>query len=263
MLGLKTGWERLWMKICTHTDPRDHRLVSLTFVCCCLLLAGCRSVPVETTEVGVQPEARGQPGVNEHFLKQDLDVAAALERFESKGREVYDQRAAIIASAALRPGMSVADIGAGTGLFTIPFARAVGPEGVVYSVDISEPFIQYIRERASQIGVENVRGVVCTEREVGLAPDSIDFAFICDTYHHFEYPESTLRSLRRALKPAGEVLIVDFRRVPGESSEWVMNHVRADQATVEAEMAKTGFEKLAELPLLKENYVLRFRSTRH
>jgi ubiquinone/menaquinone biosynthesis C-methylase UbiE len=157
--------------------------------------------------------------------------------------------------------MRVADIGAGTGLFTLPMADAVGAEGVVYAVDIAEPFVKHIEERAREAGYENIRGVVCTERSVELPRNSIDLAFLCDTYHHLEYPKTTLASLRRALKPGGEVFVVDFKRVPGESSEWVMNHVRAGQATVEAELTEAGFEKVADLPLLMDNYVIRFRST--
>lgn len=220
------------------------------------LACGCRSAPPS------EPEASVRPGVNESYLAPNLDVTNAIERFEREGREVFDQRQAILECAALKPGMTAADVGAGTGLFTLPFAEAVGPGGRVYAVDIAEPFVRHIEAQARGRGLDNIRGVVCTERSVELPPDSIDFAFLCDTYHHFEYPQSTLASLRRALKPGGEVLIVDFKRIPGVSSEWVLNHVRAGQETTEAEMARAGFEKVADLPLLRDNYVLRFRSTR-
>jgi ubiquinone/menaquinone biosynthesis C-methylase UbiE len=217
---------------------------------------GCRTAPVATSEASVQP------GVNDAYLKPDLNLTQAVERFEREGREVYDRRAEILKVARLRPGMRVADIGAGTGLFTFPFAEAVGPKGRVYAVDIAEPFVRHIEARARDHGLTQVRGVVCSVREVGLDPDAIELAFICDTYHHFEYPLSTLASLRQALKPGGEVLVVDFKRVPGESSEWVLNHVRAGQETTEAEFARAGFVKVGEELDLRDNYVVRFRSTR-
>lgn len=93
----------------------------------------------------------------------------------------------------------------------------------------------------------------------GPAPNSVDLAFVCDTYHHFEFPERTLASLHRAVKPDGRLVVIDFLRVPGRSSDWVLNHVRAGQDVVEKEITVAGFEKSAEVKsLLKENYVVTF-----
>jgi predicted methyltransferase len=84
-------------------------------------------------------------------------------------------------------------------------------------------------------------------------------AFLCDVYHHIEYPKGFLLSLRRALRPGGSVVVIDFRKVPGESSDWVMNHVRAGQDAVIREFAQYGFEKVEEQDFLNENYFLRFK----
>ncbi len=89
----------------------------------------------------------------------------------------------------------------------------------------------------------------------------MDLAFICDVYHHFEYPHSSLASLHRALRPGGELVLVEFKRVPGQSSDWVLNHVRAGQEVFTAEIEAAGFKKAQEINLLKENYILRFRKT--
>ena len=78
-------------------------------------------------------------------------------------------------------------------------------------------------------------------------------------YHHFEYPHQSLASLHRALRRNGEVFLIDFNRVPGVSSDWILNHVRAGQEVVTAEFEAAGFEKVEEIPLLKDNYTLRFR----
>ena len=212
--------------------------------------------------VVVADEVSVRPGINESYIKPDLNVSNAVERFEREGREVYDHRMAILKVVGLEPGADIADIGAGTGLFTLLFAGAVGPQGTVYAVDIAEPFVRHVEVQARERGIGNVKGVVCTDRSVGLPGDSIDVAFLCDTYHHFEYPQSTLASLRQALRPGGQVVIVDFKRIPGESSEWVLDHVRAGQETTEAEMIRAGFEKMEDVPLLKETYIVRFRSGR-
>ena len=137
------------------------------------------------------------PGINDHF--QDPDVETWIARFEREDREVYARRDEIARVLKLRPGMDVADIGAGTGFFSALFARQVGPEGTVYAVDITESFVKETVERAERLGLENVEGVVNPVDSIGLGKDSIDVAFVCNTYHHFEYPFKMLDSIRSAL----------------------------------------------------------------
>ncbi|MCC7377258.1 MAG: class I SAM-dependent methyltransferase [Verrucomicrobiales bacterium] len=200
-----------------------------------------------------------KPGINAEYLKPDINVAQWVERFEKEGREIYDHRDKIIAAARIRTGTAVADIGCGTGLFTPMLASASGARGRVYAVDIVPEFLKRVDQRAKEAGLSQVQTVLCTERSVELPPDSIDTAFICDVYHHFEFPQHSLASLHRALRRHGEVLLIDFKREPGVSSDWILNHVRAGQAQVTAEFEAAGFRKVEELPLLKDNYVLRFR----
>lgn len=220
-----------------------------------LTLAGCR-VPASAPGV---PEASVKPGINAEYLRPDVDAAQWTERFEREGREIYDQRERIAAAAGLRPDWRVADIGAGSGLFTLLFAGRVGPRGEVIAVDIVPGFLDQIRQRARAAGFQNVRTVLATERSVELPPRSVDLAFVCDTYHHFEYPRNVLASLHRALRPGGELVLVEFKRVPGESSDWVLNHVRAGEEVFTAEIEAAGFKKVGRADFLRENYLVRFR----
>ena len=158
----------------------------------------------------------------------------------------------------IQPGMDIADIGAGTGLYTRAFSHEVGPAGTVYAVDIAENFINGIMSQATAAGVNNVVGIVNTAKEARLDPASIDLAFVCDTYHHFEYPRSMLRSIHQALRPGGSLVIIDFRKVRGFSSNWVMSHTRADRDTVINEVESEGFKLAEDLDFLKTNYYLRF-----
>lgn len=201
-----------------------------------------------------------KPGINDKFRDPALKVEEWTEKFETESREIFHQRNQILASIGLKPGMKVADIGAGTGLFTLPFASAVGAEGKVYAVEIAPKFLTHIRARAQKANVANVEPVLCTDRSVALPENSIDLAFICDVYHHFEFPQASLASLHKALKPGGEIVLIDFKRIPGESSNFVMGHVRAGQEVFESEVAAAGFEKVGEVKdVLKENYFVRFR----
>lgn len=197
-----------------------------------------------------------EAAINQPFL--DPDFAEWVQRFESPGREVYDRRAAIVAASGARSGMRVADIGAGTGLFTLLFARAVGPRGSVAAVDISRQFADNIGRRARADGYTNVATLVNSQTDTRLPPDSIDLAFVCDTYHHFEQPRAMLASIHRALRAGGSLVVVDYQRIEGNSSAWVLGHVRAGKEQVIREIESVGFRLAADEPLLRENFYLRF-----
>ena len=128
---------------------------------------------------------------------------------------MYAAREKVAAAVGLKPGMVVADVGAGTGLFTRLFAKAVGPTGQVYAVDIAPKFLEHVRATSRGAGLRNVTPVLCSPDSVDLPPAAVDVAFVCDTYHHFEFPERTLASLRRAIKPGGKLVVIDFVREPG------------------------------------------------
>ena len=141
------------------------------------------------------------------------------------------------------------------------FDRAVGPDGRVYAVDISPKFLAHLRARAAREDLARVEVVAGVEDSVELATASVDLAFVCDTYHHFEYPQSTLASLYEAIRPGGSLVIVDFERIPGTSPDWLLEHVRAGKQVFTREIETAGFELEAELTVegLRDNYVLRFR----
>ena len=198
-----------------------------------------------------------RPGINQPFEK--LDVPQFLERFEREGRDIYDRREEIVKACNLKPGMAVADVGAGTGLLTRMFSPLVGQQGKVYAVDIAADFIKHIERTAKEQKLTNIVGVVCRADSVNLPPESIDLAFICDTYHHFEFPEKTMRSIHAALRPGGQVVLIDFHRIEGKSSEWVLGHVRAGQEVFTREIEACGFAQVEEKKdLLKESYFVRF-----
>ncbi len=197
------------------------------------------------------------PGINKQFEKPK--VSEFIGRFEKEGRDSFDHRHEIVKECRIRPGMTVADIGAGTGLFTRMFSPLVGPKGRVYAVDISDEFVEHIERAAKDEGLNNVVGVACAPDSVNLPEGSIDLAFICDAYHHFEFPQRTMESIHRALKPGGAVILIDFHRIKGKSSAWIMSHVRAGQEVFTKEVVEAGFRQVeVKNDLLKESYFERF-----
>ena len=197
------------------------------------------------------------PGINDIYQPPDIDDSIA--RFESNGRDVFDHRHEIVAALGLKPGMIVADIGAGTGLFTRLFSPVVGAAGKVYAVDISKEFIDHIETLAREQRLENIVGVICKQDSVELAPASVDLVFICDTYHHFEFPQKTMHSIYQALKPNGQVVLIDYHRIEGVSADWIMGHVRAGQEVFTQEIVDAGFKQFEERKdVLTESYFVRF-----
>lgn len=197
-----------------------------------------------------------RPGINKQYESPDLPTE--LKRLECDNREAFAHRTEIVAACKLKPGTTVADIGAGTGLFTRLLAAEVGPRGRVFAVDIAPKFLEHVAKTCKDAGLQNVTTVACTPTSTELPPGSIDVAFICDTYHHFEFPQKTLASIHQSLRPGGRVILVDYRRIEGKTAKWLMDHVRAGQEVVTQEVEAAGFKRVDEPLSLKDNYFVRF-----
>ena len=239
----------------THRPRRLRALLAILLVCFPLAAITRAQTPATETASSVAP------GINDNFLDPNLDVAEWVERFEVESREVYNARKEVLRRLNLKPGDRVADIGAGTGFYSLLMADEVTPEGWVFAVDIAPKFVEHLANQFADRGIEHATTVLCDGRSVRLPPASIDAAFICDVYHHFEFPEATMRSLLQALKPGATLVVIDFERIPGVSREWTLDHVRAGKQTFLDEITSVGFELVAErnIPEFKENYFLEFQ----
>ena len=200
------------------------------------------------------------PGINDKFLDPDLDPEEWVERFEVESREAFAARREVVTAVGLKDGQTIADIGAGTGLYVELFSERVGDEGRVFAVDISLKFLSLIETRAAAASRGNVTPVLGSRDTVRLPRESCNVVFSCDTYHHFEYPGRTLASILAALKPGGRMVVVDFERIEGVSSDWTLGHVRAGKDVVRREIEQAGFRFVAEPEVegLSENYLLIF-----
>jgi len=213
------------------------------------------------TEAAVRNSDIVPQEINEDFLDSDLDPKVWSARFEVESREIFASRAAIVKALNIKSGMTVADIGSGTGLFLESFAAEVSASGRVFAIDISPRLVDHLDHRVTAEKLHNVSVVRNDEKSLQLLMHRIDIAFVCDTYHHFTYHKEMLSSIFDSLLPGGELVLIDFDKVPVKSREWVMTHVRADKATFRSEVESAGFEFLEEvtIPGFNENYFLRFR----
>jgi len=217
------------------------------------------TAPGQTGSSGQEKSVR--PGINKKFLSDKLNVKKYTNTFETESREVFTHRHRIAKHVGIRPGMTVADIGAGTGLFLDLFCKGVADGGLLFAVDIAPRFIKHLHQRSALKNHTQVLPIQCSGTSTRLPTASVDIAFTCDTYHHFEYPKSTLASLHAAIKPGGQLIIVDFERIEGVSRKFIMGHVRCGKSRVIEEVTAAGFKMIEEIKVrgLKENYFLRFQ----
>ncbi len=201
-------------------------------------------------------ETSVRPGINKPF--ENPDIKDYLPKFEGESREIAVHAKEIVDACKITPGMAIADVGAGTGLFTRKFATAVGDKGKVFAVDIAPTFLRYIEKTCQENGIKNVETILCDQFSTKLPKNAVDLVFICDVYHHFEFPQKTLQTIHDALRPGGRLILIDFQRIEGKSSDFVLGHVRAGQEAFTKEITDAGFQKKGEEKFLTENYFVRF-----
>ena len=153
--------------------------------------------------------------------------------------KIYDT----IGKLALKPGQIVADIGAGTGVFTLRFASSVKPGGKIYAVEIDEKLLEHIAEAATEQGLVNVEGILGEYDDPSL-PVEIDLAFINDVLHHIEHRDVYLKNLAGYLKPTGRVAIIEFK--PGQGGHTSDPALQVSQEQVTAWMAAAGLKPVEE-----------------
>ncbi|MGH9498756.1 MAG: class I SAM-dependent methyltransferase [Terriglobales bacterium] len=166
-----------------------------------------------------------------------------LSIFDSPGREDRLQVNRVMDLLGISPGKSVADIGAGSGWFTVRAARRVTETGTVYAVDINPKAITYIGNRAEQEHLRNVKTVLSKADDAMLPADSIDAVLLLKTYHEVQHPVVLLRNLRGSLRPGAKVGIID-RNGNGE------NH-GVNQAVVLREAAEAGYAETGQYDFVK------------
>ena len=222
------------------------------------LLSGSLLFVATTWAIAQQPTITPTAkALNKSF---DADASQWTERFEHEGRAIYDKRFQIMDMMNLKPGMDVADIGAGSGLISRLIAERVAPNGTVYAVDIAKNMIDHINEVSEMEHITNIKAVLGDPKSPKLAPNSVDVVCIIDSYHHFEYPTDMLAEINKALRPDGMLMLIDFKRIDGVSRDYILKMVRAGEGTFTDEFLNAGFELVEKHDdMFPENYVLKFK----
>jgi ubiquinone/menaquinone biosynthesis C-methylase UbiE len=162
--------------------------------------------------------------------------AGWLERSE---REQEEAPSKALAALELKPGMVVADIGAGSGYYTSRIAKSVGPTGKVYATDIQPGMIDLINRRVAAEGLTNVTTVLGGMDDPKLPPASIDLAIMVDVYHELQSPQLFLQRLRETFKPGGRLVLLEFRKE--DATVPILEVHKMSVAEVKAELEAEGF----------------------
>jgi ubiquinone/menaquinone biosynthesis C-methylase UbiE len=145
----------------------------------------------------------------------EREIAPATENapfFNRPDRDKEERPEQLIGALQIRRGATVADLGSGTGYFTWRLAEQVGPQGKVYAVDVQQSMLDQTKAAVDAHKLDNVEYILATERSPRLPDGSVDLVFIAYAYHEFGDPESMMTSIRRALKPGGRVLVLEYAK---------------------------------------------------
>jgi ubiquinone/menaquinone biosynthesis C-methylase UbiE len=185
------------------------------------------------------------------------DVEHWHKVFDDPARDVWQKPRDLVNALGVRPGMVVADLGAGTGYLSHYLADAVGAEGTVLAVETEPKLVTHLRERAEAEGTPNVVPILASADNPRLPARSVDLIVVLDTYHHVDDRVKYFRALHRALNAQGRVAVVDWhkRELPVGPPP---DHKLAREQVVD-EMRAAGWSVAQELDLLPYQYVLVFR----
>ena len=179
--------------------------------------------------------------------------------YQGIDRDQWQQPDKVIATLQISPGAEIADLGAGGGYFTFHLAKAVGPSGKVYAVDIDRGTNELIAERAKKDGADNITTILAKSNDPLLPESAVDLIFTSNTYHHFDNRIVYFSNLRKYLKPAGRIAIIDFDR-----RAWLAGLLRhyTPAEFIKREMEQAGYTLQQELTFLDRQSFLIFSINR-
>lgn len=185
------------------------------------------------------PESPPEHAKHGHHHHRFDDAAGWSKVFDDPARDEWQKPAAVVSAMAIAPGMTVADVGAGTGYFEPHLSRAAGSTGKVFAIDVEADMVRWTNERAKREGLANVEAMLGATDDPKLAPSSVDRVLVVDVWHHIEDRAAYAKKLAAALRPGGIVFIVDFTK---ESPHGPPAHARLTPEEISADLRGAGLD---------------------
>lgn len=197
------------------------------------------------------PSAAQSPATHQHSFGNAEKWAQV---FDDPKRDAWQKPHEVIQALALKPDAIVADIGSGTGYFSVRFANMT-PKGRVYGVDTEPDMVKFLADRAKREGLKNIIAVAGTPGDLRL-PEKADLIILVDVYHHIGDRERYFRKLQASLKLGGRLAVIDFRM---DSPEGPPKSARIEPDRVKAELKRAGYALAREHTFLPNQYFLVFQ----
>jgi SAM-dependent methyltransferase len=192
------------------------------------------------------------PITGRHFAHvMGVGGADWLERPE---RETEENVEGALDAIGLRPGMTVAEVGAGTGYVALRMAKRVGPGGKVYANDVQPEMLELLRRNAAKAGLRNVQTILGTESDPKLPPGQMDLIILVDVYHEFSEPQRMLRGIRAALRPEGRLVQLEYRKE--DPAVPILPDHKMSVAEAKAEVEAEGFHLGPVIETLPRQHIL-------
>jgi ubiquinone/menaquinone biosynthesis C-methylase UbiE len=179
-----------------------------------------------------------------------------LERSE---REIEEMPETALDKIGLKPGMVVADVGAGVGYFTIRLAKRVGPSGKIFALDVQPEMLSKLKQRAAEAKLTNIQAILSSESDPRLPDGCCDVILMVDVYHELSQPQVMLQKLRRALKPDGRLVLLEYRKEDPHIP--IRSEHKMSVAEAKAELEAEGYKLDGVLKDLPRQHILIFRKT--
>lgn len=214
---------------------------------CLIFLGSMLALLITTSGAAAQNQGGKPPGTH-----QDLtDAKTWIERLERPERIPGLKFNDVVACLKLKPGDVVADIGAGTGAFSIPFARAVAPSGKVLAVDLWPGLLDYINQKAGKEKVSNLQTILAKPEDPMLPKNQVDVAFFHDVFHNTNDRQAYLKVLVSYLKPTGHIAIIEQEFDDPIAKKWDLPEDRITKDQVKTWMANVGFQLIGDYDIFE------------
>jgi ubiquinone/menaquinone biosynthesis C-methylase UbiE len=194
--------------------------------------------------------------------RRPADIHQYLEHLDRAERDTDQQPEQVVEALGLQPGMSVADIGAGSGYFTRRFVKAVTEKGTVYAIDIEPEMLEYTKDSIARMQIPStVEFILAQPHNPQLSPQSVDLVFLCNVYHHLSDRPAYFSKVGSALRSGGRIAVIDFYHDARSGEVGFPRKHLVPRETVIDEMAKAGYHVLREHTFLPRQYFLEFSIT--
>ena len=180
------------------------------------------------------------------------------EWLERAVREKEEKLTLLIKSLDLKPGMVVADIGAGSGVISVLMAEKILPDGKVLAVDVQQEMLDRLRENTKRMKITNIEPVKGTQQTTSLKPGSVDLAIMVDVYHELEFPYEMLLDISKSLKPGGRIAFVEYRKEDPDVPIKLVHKMTEEQVKKEASQPEFGLKWSKTIGVLPWQHIVLF-----